>query len=292
MNKYTMRWAAGAMCVLAMSGCASTGGGGDQMSNTVYATHRIVRNLEQNLGDSVAKLNETAAGLESRVEQTEEQSRRLQGIVEENRMKLDRLQSDLARLSDAIYRHFGLSTTSSAAPLDSNAPMYVDPEGVVVEEPGAERPEETAAAPEPQQTVIPSQSADTMPEASGGGAIEDYKRAQKLLLDKQYDQALAAFQTYLNEYPENGYSDNAQFWTAQCLLKLERYRDAVIAYDQTIERFPQSEMVSQAHYYKGLAFLRLGQSAKGRESLQHVITSYPGTAIATQAQTVLDEMNT
>lgn len=292
MSKHSRGVAIALSTAVVLSGCATGGGGGsrDQMSTTVYATHRIVRNLEQNLGDSVTKLNETAAGLQSRVEQTEEQSRRMQGIVEENQMKLDRIQSDLSRLSDALYRHLGLSTgvSSTSAADEASAPMYVPQSEVVVEQPSADTSAQASAS--PQQTVIPSTTSGSTP-VTTGNAMDDYKNAQQMLLDMQYADALNAFESYLNQYPNNSYTDNAQFWKAQCLLKLERYREAVMEYDKAIGQFPDSDHVAPAHYYKGLAYLRLGQTSKGVESLQYVLDTYPDNPAATRARAVIDEMN-
>src|SRR3990170_2635421 len=82
-----------------LAGCATTGGR-NQVEDTVYSTYRVVKNLDQNLGASVTKLNETAADLSARVNESDRQVAKLQAMTEENQVKLDRLQAKLDKLTD------------------------------------------------------------------------------------------------------------------------------------------------------------------------------------------------
>ena len=58
---------------LLTSGCAtaggiSSGGSSSQLSNTVYQTHRMVQNMEQNLSGSVTTLTRTTAEIAARLD--------------------------------------------------------------------------------------------------------------------------------------------------------------------------------------------------------------------------------
>ncbi|HEO71640.1 MAG TPA: hypothetical protein ENN80_10285, partial [Candidatus Hydrogenedentes bacterium] len=90
--------AAVAGVAVVMSGCSTTGGG-SQLENTVYDTHRRMVKLDTGLEGSVTKLNETTAELIARVNQSDQQVRTLQGIAEENQVKIDRLQQTLDNLA-------------------------------------------------------------------------------------------------------------------------------------------------------------------------------------------------
>jgi len=242
----------------------------------------------------VTKLNETAASLESRVQQTEERSQRLQTLVEENQVKLDRIQTDLANLTNTLYRHLGLSAPSG----QSNSSLFAPSEEVQIERPSATRDLESPSArvttppDEPSQTVIqpeqPATPSGSNPQTTGN-PMEAYERAQNLFLNRQYQEALAAYTNYLSRYPDSTYADNAQFWKAQTLLKLERDRDAIAEYQKLIDNYPESDKVPPSYYYQGLAYGRLGQRDEAVETLQYVVDQYPASAAATQAQQALQE---
>lgn len=82
------------------AGCAT--GGGNQVQNAVYDTHRRVANLEKNMQGSVQQLNETAAGLLARVDANDQALRGVAGALEENRAKLDIFEKKL----DALIRTY------------------------------------------------------------------------------------------------------------------------------------------------------------------------------------------
>ena len=97
-----------AMLAVLGTGCETTGG--SQFENTVYSIHRKVDNLEGNLGQSVARLNETSAELNTRVQSSEQQTRELRGMIEENQVQLSRLEADVRNLTGIISQQYGITT--------------------------------------------------------------------------------------------------------------------------------------------------------------------------------------
>ena len=83
--------------------------GGSQMENTLYDTHRRVVNLDKNLQGSVVNLNKTAAELATRSDTADQELRVVRGMLEENQMRLVKLQSRLDALTATLYRERGLS---------------------------------------------------------------------------------------------------------------------------------------------------------------------------------------
>src|SRR5690606_12076516 len=69
-----------------------------------------VDNLEGNLGQSVARLNETSAELSTRVQSSEQQTRELRGMIEENQVQLGRLEADVQNLTNIISQQYGITT--------------------------------------------------------------------------------------------------------------------------------------------------------------------------------------
>ncbi|MBM3289820.1 MAG: hypothetical protein FJY92_06675, partial [Candidatus Hydrogenedentes bacterium] len=72
--------AIGLAALVLVAGCTTTGG--DQMANSVYATHRIVQKIDTDLSARVDKLNQTAADLTAKVDASDQATRQLQSMME------------------------------------------------------------------------------------------------------------------------------------------------------------------------------------------------------------------
>jgi len=151
------RWLAvcAVAAVLIAAGCETTGG--NQLQTTVYDTHRRMVKLDKELEESVGRLNESTANLLARVDASDEQTRTLQGLIEENQQKLDTLSKELRDMRTTLYRHWGL-TVSGGPPV----PRDVVPGQVTVEGPATLQPQ-------PAQPVAPAQPAQTPPPQTPAG---------------------------------------------------------------------------------------------------------------------------
>ena len=96
-----------------LPGCETMGG--NQMQTTVYDMHRRMVKLDRELDSSVSRLNESTATLIARTDQSDQQTRMLQGLLEENQAKLDALTRELASMKTTLYRHWNLTTSGAPA---------------------------------------------------------------------------------------------------------------------------------------------------------------------------------
>jgi len=85
--------------ILMMSGCTTTPTSDDPVANTIYDMHRKVSRLDKDLGGTVEHLNETAADLGVRVNESNTQAREVQTMVEENQRKLEQVERKLDALT-------------------------------------------------------------------------------------------------------------------------------------------------------------------------------------------------
>lgn len=282
-----MRAASSALAFLAVitlvAGCA-TPGGSTQLNSTVYQTHRIVRNLDRNLGRSVNKLNETAAELSTRVEESERQTRTLRGLVEENQVKLEQLQTRLDEFVGTMYRHLNLSPPPESGALSKEA--YVDERDIRIEPGGApsEDPFGELVAPGPEGVAaVPSLQAPSDP-------VRDYRRARQSYDEGDYESALKQYDEYVEQYPNASYTDDAQFWKAQCFLKLEQFGQAIAEFKKLRATYPTSTKVPAAMYNQASAHLQLGQGSQAVELLEDLVENYPMAAAAEAARSTLKKM--
>lgn len=276
------------LCLL-LAGCVTTGGGQDQVTNTIYQTHRIVSRMDQGISGSVDQLNITAADLSERVNQSNQDTRRLQSMVEENQMKLAQVESKLDGLTRTLYQYLGLTT----APPAGGAPSLPEVRTGEPEIATAGPTTTTSGFVDEPPMLIDDPPVETIAPATAAGPsdpVSDYNRAIENYRTGNYDVALEQFGAILTRYPNSENADNAQFWKAECCFKLDRFQEAVTEFETLRQRFPDSQKVPYAMFNQAAAHLRLGQQSRALELLRDLVENYPMTPAAARARTKLKEV--
>ena len=311
----------GMAALLVASGCETTGG---QTQTTIYDIHQRMVKLDKELGSSVTQLNEGTATLNARLDASDEQTRTVRGMLEENQAKLESLSRELADMKATLYRHWNLST--------SGGPKSVSAGAVTIESPGAapltETPPAAAATPaptvtpapvttppattepvvqttpqnelldsaplptEPPVAATPAPPAEEATVADAGSSDPRllYQQAQRSFANDDFAGALGQFDSYLSQFPNNDLSGNAQFWKAKCLFNLNRYDESVKTFEQLRGNFPTSTKVPFAMHNQAVAHSRLGQTAEAERLMEAVIEQYPVSPAADQARADLRKL--
>lgn len=258
-----------AAALLLAAGCATTGG--DQMANSVYATHRIVQKLDTDMSSQVQKLNQTAADLSAKVDASDQATRQLQSMMEENQAKLNALQKNLDRLAQVVYRQFNLSPgtgsgveigTSRIEPPPGSEPMVTAPTA----------PTEPGATPS-SMDAVPSVPATAPPVEDPASATADYKKASEVYMNDNFQEALTLYSDFLQKYPTSDIASSAQYWKASCYQKLGQWEQAVREYDSVRQSYPMAKKVAPAMYYQAECYLRLGQQQRAIDLLKDLTTN-------------------
>ena len=293
------RVAIAALLVVALGlGCGTMGGGG-QLENTVYDTHRRVVGLEKNLGGSVTKLNQTAAELSAGVDASDQQVRTLQGLIEESQYRVAAVERKLDALTATLYRYFKLTQPGEfVSGVGESAPSEVSPES---SEPEIVQPRSAAATigrapaapalpPATGLELEPVEAAPTPVPAPTGSPDADYQQAQRSFAQQAFATALEQFTAFLQRYPESEHVPNAHFWRAKSLQGLGSYQEAVDAYENLRVQFATSTKVPYALHQQAVCHARLGQTARAIQLLEEVVRDYPMTPAADQAKTDLKKL--
>lgn len=294
------RLAAALALAVLLTGCATTGG--NQLSNTVNATYKTVRQLDASLGDTVQQLNTTAADLNQKVNDSDQELRRLQGLVQENQQRLRQMQAKIDRLESNLARVHGWT---SAPPAGSPPP------GIM---PGAATPGETSEAVTEQAAVqetdvdgldsglspsaeTATDDAYTPPAAPANNAIAAYQQAQRAYMSGDYDAALKLYDEYLDRFPTAEHASDAQFWKAQCYLKLgeenkdaDLYENAVSEFQTLRSNYPSSRKIPFAMHNQAVVYGRLGQTTRAIGLFEELIRQYPLSAEAESAKSMVEKL--
>jgi len=141
-----------------------------------------------------------------------------------------------------------------------------------------------AAATGDAATATPNAGGAQAP-ASTGDVNSDYNAAVSLALEKkQYDEAIAAFQSFVKKYPDSTYLPNANYWLGQLYYNKGKKDDAAYYFAVVVKNYPKSPKSSDAMYKVGVIMQEKGQADKAKAVFAQVVKQYPNTDAAKQAQ--------
>lgn len=284
------------LAALLGTGC-ETFGVSQELKNTIYDTQARVRRLDTTLEGSVGKLNETTAVLITRVDQSDEQTRQLKSVLEENQVRLDTLAREFSELRTTLYRHWNLTPPSGTSFAPSGG-MEGAAGPVVIEKPsGADMaPPLAPPAASPASSAPPSTAVTASPPAEATAVTGDpkaaYREAMKSYESGKHDAALRQFTDYLQRYggADAELSANAQFWLAKTYLDLGKYPEAIREFEKVRANYPASTKVPFAMHNAAVAHSRLGQKEQAIKLMQQLVMEFPDTAPATQAESDLKKL--
>ena len=123
-----------------------------------------------------------------------------------------------------------------------------------------------------------------------GDANTDYNAAIALVQDKsRQDDAMVAFQNFIKNYPDSTYLPNANYWLGQLNYNKGKKDDAAYYFASVVKNYPKSPKAADAMFKVGV-IMHKGDTAKAKAVYQQVISKYPGTDGAKQAQKRLNAM--
>lgn len=117
-----------------------------------------------------------------------------------------------------------------------------------------------------------------------------YDAAYLQLKGGQYNASREGFERFLEKYPDDTLSDNAQYWIGELYSVQKQYREALVAFNQVLVRWPTSTKVPPSLLKIGFAFYELGDLANARASLNKLITDYPDSSAVALARQRLQEI--
>jgi tol-pal system protein YbgF len=112
-----------------------------------------------------------------------------------------------------------------------------------------------------------------------GDESSDYAKAYGLVKSASYDQAIAAFASYVEKYPTGRYTPNAWYWLGELYvaIKPQNLLASTTAFQRLLTDYPDHGKVPAAMYKLGTVYFLNANKAKAQEMLTHVIDRYGNT---------------
>lgn len=119
-----------------------------------------------------------------------------------------------------------------------------------------------------------------------------YDNAVNLILrDKQYDQAIPAFQSFIETYPNSTYAANAHYWLGQLLFNKQEWQQAAEQFEILVGSYPDSSKRADALFKLGVVEQKRQNIARAKQLFAQVISEYPDSSSRKLADTRLKTIN-
>lgn len=117
-----------------------------------------------------------------------------------------------------------------------------------------------------------------------------YRAALDLLTKKQYDKAKAAFQNYLDDYPNGNYVANAHYWLGEVYLQQKNTHKATAEFQVVRDKFPKSEKMLDAKLKLAIIHAEMGKISEAKRELMEIKKQHPESTVAQLANIRLQQL--
>ena len=111
-----------------------------------------------------------------------------------------------------------------------------------------------------------------------------YDAALQLYRTGHYAEADAAFQAFLEVYPNSRLVPNALYWKGETLYARGRYTDAIFAFKDVQTRFPQDAKTPDSLLKTAMAYQKLGDATNTSLHLAVLYEDWPKAEATQRAQ--------
>src|SRR3990167_941378 len=115
-----------------------------------------------------------------------------------------------------------------------------------------------------------------------------YLAAYDLVKSKRYNEALVSMENFVKQYPQSGYTPNAEYWIGELLLERNMPAQALTHFENVLSLYPTSSKAAAAALKIGYALAAMGHREEAIARLKEVVKNYPDTTAAQLAKTKLD----
>jgi len=207
------------------------------------------------------------------IQQLQQEVMRLNGKVEEQAYELGTLrEQSLQRYMDLDKRLGGANALpASSAPPIPGAPGATAPNAAAGEPAGGIDMSAPVNAPAAPRSATPG--------VEQPGEADAYRASYALVQGRQFEQAVPAFQQFLQRFPDGIYAANAHYWLGELYLvkeppDLEASRQS---FALLLSQYPDNSKAPDALYKLGKVQFLKGNRERAKEYLDLVITQYQGT---------------
>ena len=262
------------------------------LEKAVYKTADITNSSLSNSSDGLNEEILTRHLL--KLNEIEEEFRKLTNRFEEVNFKLDKLSSRVTKIqSDAQLRFSDLEAGKVTDPtkLQTANEVQVEQKTTQAKLPGTDKPQDFGSAPAYNMNSDQKIQATQSVESTASVVAEERRPATSLLPDKtpkeQYDFALSfmkvgdyetaelALREFIDKNKTDELAGSAQYWYGETFRIRQLYSDAATAYLDGYQNYPKSEKAPENLLKLGTTMVELGEKDQGCKMIVGLKKQYP-----------------
>ncbi len=262
------------------------------LEKAVYKTADITNSSLSNSSDGLNEEILTRHLL--KLNEIEEEFRKLTNRFEEVNFKLDKLSSRVTKIqSDAQLRFSDLEAGKVTDPTKLQTPNEIQGEQKTTQAklPGTDKPQDFGSAPAYNMNSDQKIQATQSVESTASVVAEERRPITSLLPDKtpkeQYDFALSfmkvgdyetaelALREFIDKNKTDELAGSAQYWYGETFRIRQLYSDAATAYLDGYQNYPKSEKAPENLLKLGTTMVELGEKDQGCKMIVGLKKQYP-----------------
>jgi len=223
---------------------------------------KAARLREDNQDAQIADLKQRIHDLEQSLPQITGQNEELSHRIQELSIRIDRQQKDFDyKLCSLAAQQLGAITSPDQS--GNGLPCNPDTAMGTLAAPGGQmQGSGNTLGTLPQSAAVVS---DTRPQ---------FNAAMNLLAKAQYDEARAAFRTFVDSYPKDDLAPQAIYWVGDIAYVQKDYAGAAQAFAEGIKKYPTSSRGPDSMLKLGQSLLAMGQKKEGCLTLGAIKSKY------------------
>lgn len=135
---------------------------------------------------------------------------------------------------------------------------------------------------EEQKNAVAKAPVNSGPENTDPIAVDEkaaYQSAVDLVLvEKDYQQAITAFEAFVIDHPKSALIANSQYWLGQLLYKEKKRAEARNAFLIVVEKYPDSSKRADSLFKIGIIDEYLGKKNSAKTFYNKVLKEYPNSS--------------
>ncbi|HEY3444190.1 MAG TPA: tetratricopeptide repeat protein [Paludibaculum sp.] len=145
----------------------------------------------------------------------------------------------------------------------------------------------TMQAPPPAPAGLPATASGPPPGVSSQSLYQDAMRDKS---GGNLDLALKEFNDYVAWFGDTDLAPNAQYYVGEILYNQKQYEQALVAFDRALEAYPKNVKTADAHLMKGRTLLKMARRSDAEQEFRAAIAVSPSSDAAGRAKSELRDL--
>lgn len=233
-------------------------------------TEKVAANVSKRPVNVSTDVRRMLADFEARIQQLEEDWRKMYGSVEDLGHSVDKLASKVELITkDLDFRLQDLETAAVNTPKKIKKKKNKGPIALA-------------------DSKIKKEKDDTIPKNIS--AEELYKKSYKFLTATSYKKAEKYFKEFIKRYKNNKLADNAYYWLGEVYLVQGMAEKAVVEFSNGLGAFPSGTKAPANLLKMGVAFVQMDRKDHAKSAWGKLLRDFPNTPEAAKARKKLDAL--